>query len=49
MKKYNEPEFRVVKVNVQDVITASQDPLPGGDSQWETGGQGGSTAPIINI
>lgn len=43
--EYNEPEFKVVKVNAQDVITASGDSLPNGSTGWEAGGG----APIINL
>ena len=36
--EYKEPEFKVVKVNSQDVITTSGESLPDGSSGWETGG-----------
>ncbi len=36
MKKYNEPEFEVIKTASQDVITASTDVIPGASSGWES-------------
>ena len=36
-REYREPEFRVIKVKAQDVITDSQDIISDGTG-WETGG-----------
>ena len=41
--EYKEPEFRVVKVKAQDVITTS---IPQASSGWDTGGSG---VPIIPL
>lgn len=49
MKKYKEPEFKVVNTKTQDVITTSGESggLPSGNSGWEAYGNGG--VPIIGI
>ena len=49
--EYKEPEFKVVKVNSQDVITTSGDSLPGASSGWEAGGSGSGSGgvPIISL
>ena len=49
MKLYNEPEFKVVKMASEDVLTASK--LDDFTSGWETGSneQGGGTVPIITL
>ena len=38
IKYYEEPEFKVITVNCQDVITYSQEGLETGGSGWESGG-----------
>ena len=43
MMKYNEPEFKVVKVKSQDVISTSGE-LPGASNEWQIGDTG---SPII--
>ena len=50
MKKYNEPEFKVVNTKTQDVITTSGENggLPSGNSGWEAGGGNGGV-PIVGI
>ena len=50
MKKYKEPEFKVVNTKTQDVITTSGESgvLPSGNSGWEAGGGNGGV-PIIGI
>jgi hypothetical protein len=45
-KAYNEPEFKVVEMASEDVLTAST--LDDFTSGWETGGTGG-TVPIISL
>ena len=50
MKKYNEPEFKVVMTKNQDVITTSGgggEEIPHSSSGWEVGG--GTGAPIISL
>ena len=49
MKKYNEPEFKVVMTKNQDVITTSggEEEIPHASSGWEVGG--GTGAPIISL
>ena len=47
-KEYKEPEFKVIKVNIQDVITDSQDVIQG-SSGWETGGGSGGDVPFIPV
>lgn len=49
MKKYKEPEFKVVNTKTQDVITTSGESggLPSGNSGWEAYGNGG--VPIIEL
>lgn len=49
MKKYKEPEFKVVNTKAQDVITTSGESggLPSGNSGWEAYGNGG--VPIIEL
>ena len=49
IKAYNEPEFKVVKMSNEDVLTDSHlDDLTNG---WETGSNepGGGTVPVINL
>ena len=47
-KEYNKPEFKPVKINGEDIITASQDVVPG-SSGWETGGGEGGDVPFAPI
>ena len=37
-KYYSEPEFKVITVNYQDVITDSQEGIDSGSTGWESGG-----------
>ncbi|MBR1763371.1 MAG: hypothetical protein IJ731_08430 [Eubacterium sp.] len=50
MKKYNEPEFKVVNTKTQDVITTSGESsgLPSGNSGWEAG-RGNGGVPITEL
>ena len=49
MKLYNEPEYKVVKVTGEDVLTTST--LVDETSGWETGSNetGGGTVPVITL
>ena len=48
-KAYNEPEFKVVTMASEDVLTAST--LDDATSGWETGSNqpGGGTVPVITL
>jgi hypothetical protein len=48
-KTYNEPEFKVVKMSREDVLTTSI--LEDNTSGWETdpNQQGGGTAPFLEL
>jgi hypothetical protein len=48
-KAYNEPEFKVVTMANEDVLTASV--LDDATSGWETGSSqtGGGTVPVITL
>ena len=48
--KYNKPEYKVVEMTEEDVLTASK--LDDATSGWETlpiGGEGGGTTSLINL
>jgi hypothetical protein len=47
IKAYNEPEFKVVKMANEDVLTTSTLDLI--NSGWESGKNNGETVPVINL